>query len=106
MQLQAKNRNTMTSIKAFRQAEQEVNEYLKQLDPTKLSKERNGRKFSRYDDWYGRTFRKNPERLKQFNDLNKFFRQRRRELIPYSKRELRAKDYPNYVKEMQYRGNN
>ena len=106
MQLQAKNRNTMTALRAFRQARNEVDEYIDKLDPVKLSKERNNREVSRYDDWYSRTFRKDQERLKDFVNLQKFYRRRRTEVMSYSRNKLMTIDYPNYQQEMKYRGNN
>ena len=105
MQLQAKNRNTMTSLRAFRQARDEVDEYIEKLNPLKLSKERNNREVSRYDDWYSRTFRKDKERLREFVNLQKFYRRRRTEVMSYSRNKLMTIDYPNYQQEMQYRGN-
>ncbi len=106
MQLQAKNRNTMTSLRAFRTARNDVDEYIKKLDPVRLSKERNNRQVSRYDDWYSRTFRKNPERIRDFVNLQKFYRRRRNEVMSLSRKKLMELDYPNYQQEMKYRGNN
>ena len=96
----------MTSLRAFRQARNEVDEYIDKLDPVKLSKERNNREVSRYDDWYSRTFRKDQERLKDFVNLQKFYRRRRTEVMSYSRNKLMTIDYPNYQQEMKYRGNN
>jgi len=106
MQLQAKNRNNMTAIKAVRQAQKEVDEYIKKLDPQLLSTERNGKENSTHDLWYKGMYDNRQERLREFMNLKTWYKNRLRDVMLYSKQEFRTKDYPNYQQEMQYRGNN
>jgi hypothetical protein len=91
----------MSPIRAYRQAFDDVTEYVDQLDPLKLSKERGNREFSPYDDWYSKLSRDNKEFLMRYEQLNSFYRQRRGQVMGLA-RQLSRQDEQQFRKEMQY----
>ena len=100
-QLQLANNRAMSPIRAYRQAFDDVTEYVDQLDPLKLSKERGNREFSPYDDWYSKLSRDNKEFLMRYEQLNSFYRQRRGQVMGLA-RQLSRQDEQQFRKEMQY----